>query len=343
MVKRIGILGGTRFIGFHLCQAALLAGYQVHIFNRGVTRPPEPLHDVQIIRGNRKHAFDLDAFFTTDYDALIDLSGYTLAHVAPILERYRNRIGHYLFCSTIHAGRDDRYPLGTYPGNKRACEELLLAASLQYGLHVTIFRPQAVIGIHDLSIDMEIFYRLAHRIPLLCGPERISRINFLPVNDLAQLFLKAIGNPAAFCKIYETAGDDVVDFMEMVALCQAVSGITASFREVESTVIESKICGPLAVGVEWAKENLIADNGAIRHDLGFRFTTLRDALAQTWRSIGANPVLMETGLRRGEVYAIAGGEIPLAWQLVWRAEKILQVPRVKRKLGELRSLSTFSL
>ena len=41
-MKKIAILGGSRFIGFHLITALHKQGYDITIFNRRLTPPPAP-------------------------------------------------------------------------------------------------------------------------------------------------------------------------------------------------------------------------------------------------------------------------------------------------------------
>src|SRR3989344_596089 len=100
-MQKVGLLGGTHFIGYHLTWALHKQGYEVTLYNRGITVPPEALpRNIKHIKGNRDRSHDLQKLFYTDYDFIIDLSGYTPAHVEPIIRHYRDSIGHYLFCST---------------------------------------------------------------------------------------------------------------------------------------------------------------------------------------------------------------------------------------------------
>ena len=72
------ILGGTRFVGRHMTEAALEAGHEVTLFNRnrqGTDLGVETL--VETLVGDRLH--DVSALTGRTWDAVIDVSAYTPA------------------------------------------------------------------------------------------------------------------------------------------------------------------------------------------------------------------------------------------------------------------------
>ena len=74
---RLLVLGGTRFLGRHLVEAALARGDDVTIFTRG--RLPVPWGDrVTALAGDRdpQLAPGLDALAAGAWDAVVDCSGY---------------------------------------------------------------------------------------------------------------------------------------------------------------------------------------------------------------------------------------------------------------------------
>ncbi len=48
------IIGGTRFLGRHLVDAAIARGHTVTLFNRGKSNP-DLFPDVETIQGDREH------------------------------------------------------------------------------------------------------------------------------------------------------------------------------------------------------------------------------------------------------------------------------------------------
>ena len=70
---KIILIGGTRFLGRHLVEAALTHGHEITLFNRGKTNPDLFLQ-VETVLGDRER--DLDKLSGCDWDAVIDTCGY---------------------------------------------------------------------------------------------------------------------------------------------------------------------------------------------------------------------------------------------------------------------------
>ena len=163
---RILIIGGTAFVGRHITQAALAAGHEVTLFNRGRTGAdlfPEATNLV----GDRDS--DLSALAKGEWDATIDVCAYFPRQVRELGTTLDGRGGHHVFISSTSAyhtpvapGFTENAPLAelddptteeitdqTYGGLKVACER---AATELYGPEATtIVRPTYVIGPYDRS------------------------------------------------------------------------------------------------------------------------------------------------------------------------------------------------
>ena len=90
------ILGGTRFVGRYMAEAALEAGHEVTLFNRN--RQGTDL-DVETLVGDRLH--DVSALKGRTWDAVIDVSAYTPAAARRSAEALRGAVPHYTFISTV--------------------------------------------------------------------------------------------------------------------------------------------------------------------------------------------------------------------------------------------------
>ncbi len=99
---RILVLGGTKFLGRHVVDAALARGHDVTLFNRGQTRP-ELYPEVEKLRGDRDG--DLTALAGRAFDAVVDTSGYVPRIVERTLDALGD-VGHYTFVSSISAYGD---------------------------------------------------------------------------------------------------------------------------------------------------------------------------------------------------------------------------------------------
>lgn len=161
------ILGGTRFLGIHLTEAALARGHRVTFFNRGRTRT-ELFPDIPRLMGDRDGVSlgGLQALEGQRFDAVIDTSGYVPRHVRLSAELLAKHTPHYLFISTVSVYRgfdsanNEESPLGTledptvetvdgrtYGPLKALCEQEALKAYAEQ--RCTILRPGLIVGPYD--------------------------------------------------------------------------------------------------------------------------------------------------------------------------------------------------
>ena len=100
--KKLLILGGTRFLGVALVEAALAKGWELTLFNRGKSNPglfkERPLEE---IHGDRNVAEDVKKLAGRKWDAVIDTSGYFPRQVRSATEVLAGNVGQYVFISSI--------------------------------------------------------------------------------------------------------------------------------------------------------------------------------------------------------------------------------------------------
>lgn len=324
-MKKVALLGGSRFIGYHSGWALYRHGYEITLFNRGRTVPPGPFPtNMKSVLGDRNRADDLRNLFYKDFDFVIDLSGYTVDHVEPIIRNYRDSIGHYIFCSTssvykipppcpFHEGSPRTFAAKTYGGDKALVEELLLRQHTEYKWPVTIFRPQGVFGAYDAHQAWFVFSRLLHSTPISVRSGNNSRINFLYVDDFVKAFLLAMSNAITHGEVYGVAGDEIISQIEFIELCGKVSSRKPLLHFVDNPNYDD-----IKVGVPWLEYDLVADNRKIKKELGLSFTPLGEALAETLRWILRNPKHLGVDWFRGERYILWGRQIPKWVKIRWR-------------------------
>ena len=158
------LMGGTRFLGRHLAEAALAAGHRVTLFHRG--RTGADLHPgAERVLGDRDGG--LGALAGRRWDAVVDFCGYVPRVVGASASALREAAGHYTFVSSISAyampftpGADEAHALATladpaveevtgetYGGLKAACER---TARDGFGdTRVLVVRPGLIVGPHD--------------------------------------------------------------------------------------------------------------------------------------------------------------------------------------------------
>src|SRR5688500_7748344 len=99
---KLVIIGGTRFVGRHLVEAALARNHEVTLFNRGTHSPVA--RDVETIVGDRYT--DLAKLRDRRWDAVVDTCGYVPRAVTAAVEVLRDAIDRYVFISSQSAYAD---------------------------------------------------------------------------------------------------------------------------------------------------------------------------------------------------------------------------------------------
>ena len=120
------VLGGARFLGRHLVEAAQARGHEVTLFNRGRTAP-ELFAQIEQLRGERDG--DLASLRGRRWDAVVDTCGYLPRVVRRSAQALRDSVGRYLFVSSISvyadssaAGQDEQAQRAKLPAAD--CEDI---------------------------------------------------------------------------------------------------------------------------------------------------------------------------------------------------------------------------
>jgi len=211
---KILVLGGTRFLGRHVVDAALARDHAVTVFTRGVQPVPWPTR-VLHLTGNRdpRIAPGLAALAGGEWDAAIDLSGYVPRCVEASSAALNGSVGHYTFVSSVSVyadasrpGVDETAPVlqlddpasedipAHYGALKARCEDEVRAA---FGRRALIVRPGLIVGPFDPT-DRFGYWVARFVCPDLMGardehavvpgpPERF--VQFIDARDLASWML----------------------------------------------------------------------------------------------------------------------------------------------------------
>ena len=152
------VIGGTRFVGHHLVQAALARGDTVTLFNRGQSGPAPA--GVEQRSGDRRT--DLSALNAGAWDAVIDTCAYLPREVHAMAAKLHGRVARYLLVSTVSvyasaaAPNHEASPLGaladpstevvdgdSYGPLKALCEAALLSV---FGAQALVARPGLIVA-----------------------------------------------------------------------------------------------------------------------------------------------------------------------------------------------------
>ncbi|MEP7311908.1 MAG: NAD-dependent epimerase/dehydratase family protein [Pseudomonadota bacterium] len=211
---RVLMLGGTGFIGPHTIEALRRGGHRITLFNND-KESAKKFPDLESLFGDRDGK--IEALNGREWDVAIDNSGYVPRHVRLTADALKDRVGHYLFVSSISAyadlskpGIDETYRLGTladpgvekvteetYGPLKAACENVVRAA---YGSRCSILRPTYIVGPGDSS-DRFTYWpvRMSQGGEMLAPGTSGDPVQFIDVRDLAAF--------TAACAEHRYAGD----------------------------------------------------------------------------------------------------------------------------------------
>ena len=104
---KILIIGGTKFLGRHLIDAALKNNHEVTLFNRG-RFSTEKIENVEQIHGDRNS--DLNKLSRRKWDACVDTCGYLPQTVKQSAKFLSDKANQYVFISSGSVYPETREP-----------------------------------------------------------------------------------------------------------------------------------------------------------------------------------------------------------------------------------------
>jgi nucleoside-diphosphate-sugar epimerase len=240
---RLLVLGGTKFLGRAVVEAALAGGHDVTLFNRGTTNP-ELFPQVEKLRGDRDGG--LDALRGREWDAVVDPSGYVPRVVEQSVELLRDSAGYYVFVSSVSvyadfsAGPSEDSPLAqldpdhpadelrsdfaNYGALKALCEGAVFggfedrAASVRAGL---------IVGPHDPTGRFTYWpHRVARGGDVLAPGPPEREVQFVDVRDLGDWIVRLCAERPAGPFNATRPG---VPWAELLETCRDVAASDARF------------------------------------------------------------------------------------------------------------------
>ena len=203
---RVLVLGGTRFVGRSVAQAALERGHALTLVHRGRTNAhlfPSAEH----VLGDRRDGA-LDPLVGREFDAVIDSSAYVPSDVEGA-SRLARTTGHYTVISSVSVYRDPVLPgtaesgpvwelqppipteitsPETYGGLKALCER---ATERLFAGRALAVRAGVVVGPHDYTERFAYWPRRIAEGGRVLAAEPDQPLQFIDARDLANWVLDA--------------------------------------------------------------------------------------------------------------------------------------------------------
>jgi len=235
-LHRITIVGGSGFIGGHLCRHLATQGYAVRVLTRS-HKAHKNLADIpglELLQGDPYEPEFLSRAFA-EQEVVINLvgilnetghdgRGFHRAHVElpeKVVQACRNAGVHRLLhMSALNA--DAVNGVSHYMRTKGAGEELVHQAA-SADLAVTTFRPSVVFGPGDsFSNRFASLLRFTPLLPLACPETRFAPVF---VEDVVLAYTRAIDNPQTHGQRYELCGPKSYSLRQLVEYFANLIGV----------------------------------------------------------------------------------------------------------------------
>ncbi|MEP7225619.1 MAG: NAD-dependent epimerase/dehydratase family protein [Actinomycetota bacterium] len=291
------VLGGPKFLGRAIADAALARAHELTFFNRGRTNP-ELYPEVEKLTGEREG--ELNALQGERWDAVIDTSGYLPPVVRASAEALSDS-GRYCFVSSISVYVDFSRPmdeesavapLGDHPVDeltpdfenygalKALCEAEVADV---FGQRALIVRPGLIVGPHDPTGRFTYWpHRVARGGEVLAPARPDRRTQFVDVRDLAEWTVDLCEQDVEGTF---NATNDGVSWRLLLETCRDVAGTDAEIVWVPDEFLVEQGVGEWMELPLWIVDPAMsaADEAVIARALaaGLRFRPLADTIRAT--------------------------------------------------------------
>lgn len=337
---KILILGGTKFLGRHLVDAAVARQHEVILFNRGQTNP-NLFPELETLFGDRDG--NLEALKGRRWDAVIDTSGRVPRIVKASAALLADAVEHYSFLSSVSVyadrsvrGLDEDAPVAQlsdensedvaaeYAALKARCELEVTAAMSGRALNV---RAGLLVGPYDDTGRFTYWPRRVARGGEVLAPGHPDRqVQFIHARDLADWIVRMAEERRAGT-LNATGPARPLTMAQFLEACREVTGSDARFNWVdEDFLLERNVVAftELPLWLRKVSEGMLAVNieRALAAGLTFRplAATIRETLA--WHeSLSADADEYSSRLYKVEDKAGLSPEREASLLAEWRALK----------------------
>ena len=227
-MKKILILGGTGFVGRHLCEKLAEGDYRTTVLTRRRANANhlQMLPMVDVIEGSASDAATLIPMMA-GHDAVVNLvailhgneEAFDKAHVQLPLAVVKacDAAGQRRIVHVSSLGADLAAP-SMYQRSKARGEAVLSSS----GLDVSVLRPSVIFGAEDKFLNT--FASLQKMLPFIPLAGSTARFQPVWVEDVASALVKCIEDRSTIGQTFEACGPDVFTLKQLVQLAGQYSG-----------------------------------------------------------------------------------------------------------------------
>lgn len=302
---RLVVLGGTRFVGKAICQAAYRRGYDVVVFNRGRSGPPP--RGALAVRGDRTTIADLRALARLvdergGADVVIDPACYAPSHALMSARILKEVAPSYAVISTVTAHRewpaepvDADSPTYDTAITEGPNSDLTLYGRLKAGveravraiygeMNTLVLRPGVVLGPYEDLGRLPEYLRRSAQGEFVMGGDPDRAFQYVDVRDLADftLLCAETGRPGAFDVVTPRGSHTWAEFGSAIGAAAGGAPVFVDDNRLVAAGVTPWRGLPLWLPDAADSRAVFDVDGQAADDAGFHARPLQDTVNDTW-------------------------------------------------------------
>ena len=235
-MKRVLLIGGTGFVGRHLCEHLVRLGYSLTVPTRRAAQAAAIQHlpRLTVLQADVHDETELRSLLA-GHDAVVNLvailhgkeTAFEHVHVdlPDKLARAALSTG---VRRLVHIGALGAEPAAAEPAPSRYLRsksrgEAVLQAAAGQGLQLTVLRPSVIFGADDRFLNL--FARLQQVFPIVPLAGAHARFQPVWVEDVARALVHCLQDARTAGQAYELCGPQVYTLRELVQLAGRAAGV----------------------------------------------------------------------------------------------------------------------
>jgi uncharacterized protein YbjT (DUF2867 family) len=229
--QKILVLGGSGFVGRHICEALSRHGHRITVPTRRLpARSVQMFPGVEVVQAD-VHAPAQLASLVHGHDAVINLVAILHGKESAFDHVHVQLVGHLVAaCRKVGVRRlvhisalgADEHAASMYQRSKARGEKVLRAAEQFENLELTILRPSVIFGADDKFIN--VFAKLQGVFPFMPLAGAGTRFQPVWVQDVARAAVHCLHHRVTIGQTFELCGPEIFTLQELVAIAGRWSG-----------------------------------------------------------------------------------------------------------------------
>ena len=276
-------IGGTGVISTACVSESLVAGHDVWILNRGLSRLPNHVGPERTLVADASNESQVRAALgSRRFDVVVQWVAYVPRQVELDVRLYADA-GQYIFISSASAYQKppsnwfitERTPLANpywqYSRDKIACEEVLRSAYLTSGFPMTIVRPSHTYGFSQIPVAIgssakpfTIIDRMRRGAKILVPGDGTSIWTLTHNTDFAKGLVGLLGRPEAIGEDFQITSDEALTWNQIYSLVATAAGVDLDALHVPTDAVVA--ADPSQLGTMWGDKSnsAVFDNAKLR-------------------------------------------------------------------------------